>query len=286
MNDTQAQTLIQAIQDQNNNIKDILSKLPIKSIKNLSFEEVLKMINAGDIAEPVIMRISLDTAAIDTQFGIVGNYFGIINADSQSSLVAVKFNRQSVDGIPFSQGLYMSRPFNQVFLSWTAQAGAYVDIIYGAYAKELLEVNDYRSATVQTTLLEDIKDNVQYLSADNVTDLFIFDFMQNTTTKTIYTVPTGKVLYIRNASLALPSSGSISDYLALEIWNNSGTPAKVAEILNSGGSAISVPINNSLLYIPSIKVLAGYTIRLVGRSTGADALTVQNGRAAIIGFLK
>jgi len=150
------QELVQAINEQNKNVSEILAKLSIKAIKNLSFEEILTKINAGDLAEPVIMRLNLDTATTDKQFGLIGNYFGIVNADAQTSLVTVKFNRQNVDPVPFSQGLYCSRPFNQVFLSWTAQAGAYVDIIYGAYAPEMLQMYDFRSQNVSTTILSDI----------------------------------------------------------------------------------------------------------------------------------
>lgn len=159
MDPKQLQELINSINNQNANIseiRDILTKLPIRTIKNLSFETILKMINAGDIAEPVIMRLNLDTATTDKQFGLIGNYFGIINADSVSTAISVKFNKQSTDAMPFAQGLYCSRPFNQVFLSWTAQAGAYVDIIYGAYATELLQIFDFRSQNVSTTILADI----------------------------------------------------------------------------------------------------------------------------------
>jgi len=138
-----------------------LSQQNIKDIKNLPFEEVIRMINAGDISEPVVFTLPLDTLTSNFQMNFAGNYFGVIDASSQSAEISVKFNKQQGESLTFSKGLYMLRPFNQVFLSWEAQAGATVDIIISAYAKELFEVMDFRSATQQASDVSGILDQLK-----------------------------------------------------------------------------------------------------------------------------
>lgn len=138
-----------------------LAQTNIKDIKNMTFEEVLQKINAGDIAEPVSFELPLDTATTDWQLPISGNYFGVIDASSQSAEISVRFNKSQAEALTFSKGLYMLRPYNQLFLSWEAQAGATVTIIVSAYAKELFEVMDFRSATQQASDVSGILDQLK-----------------------------------------------------------------------------------------------------------------------------
>lgn len=145
----------------NENVGAILTKLPIKTIKDMSFEEILRLLPAGQIAEPVIQRIRLDTATNNFQIGLGGNFLGVIAVSSNSANVDIRFNKTDTDAINFTRGLYMIRPYYQVFLTWAAQTGAYVDILMSAYAKELMEVMDFRTTTQQAADTAEILDQLK-----------------------------------------------------------------------------------------------------------------------------
>ncbi|MBU0606029.1 MAG: hypothetical protein KKH77_07055 [Candidatus Omnitrophica bacterium] len=152
-----------------------LSQLNIKDIKSMSFEDIIQKINAGDIAEPVKFSLPLDTATENLQLNFAGNYFGVIDASDQSAEIAVKFNKQQSESLTFSKGLYMVRPFNQVFLTWAAQTSKTIDIIISAYAKELFEVMDFRSATQLSADTADILDQMKGVATALGFDLVTLD---------------------------------------------------------------------------------------------------------------
>ncbi|MDD3906536.1 MAG: hypothetical protein PHS46_08470 [Candidatus Omnitrophica bacterium] len=152
-----------------------LAQQNIKDIKNLPFEEVIRMITAGDIAEPVSFELPLDTVTDNWQFPVAGNYFGVIDATDQSVEISVRFNKEQNEALSFSKGLYMVRPYNQLFLSWEAQAGKTVTIIISAYAKELFEIMDFRSATQLSSDMSDLLDQIKGVATPLGFDLVTLD---------------------------------------------------------------------------------------------------------------
>lgn len=81
------------------------------------------------------LKIPLDTARVlgDTaaEYDITGDFVWIISASDTSALVQCRFNKQTSDDIPLSQGTYIEAPFNRLWLSWAAQVGKFVTIAYG-----------------------------------------------------------------------------------------------------------------------------------------------------------
>lgn len=250
-----------------------LQQQNIKEIKNLTLEEVIEKINAGDIAEPVKYTLALDTATSDKQLDIAGNFFGVVDASAADASISVKFNKNQSEAIDFTKGLYMTRPYNKVFLSWDAQAGESVDIIIASMNKDLFDVQDFRTEVSQAIDLAAIKDNTaRLIIPSGATEVNVL--ASGTATATLYTVTAGKTLYIANASLLVASS---STKAWLEI--TTAADARVAIFLQT--AYYGANNGNCLNYIPTIVVPAGYKIK-IGCSGGNDFTAGGGGYSANI----
>lgn len=237
-----------------------LSQQNIKEIKNLTLEEVMAKINAGDIAEPVKYTLDVATLTTDKQFDIAGNFFGLIDASATSVKITVKFNKNQSEGIDFTKGLYMTRPFNKLFLSWEAQTGATVQIIVASFNKDLFEIQDFRSEAGSAVDLSVINANTRGFNSDTGTFIAKNGIVGNGI-QILHTVTAGKTLYITLATCGVQDG--YTGYLSIRnvadveqykiIYDNSVaghvtvapllTPAKVPagydvyiETLYSGGS--------------------------------------------------
>ncbi len=133
----------------------------LKDIRDMDLTEILSLVERGVLAEPVVKRIPLDNARTKEFMSLTGNYFAVINASALDATISVGFNRADADLISFTQGLIMRRPYTKLFISNTAQAGTWVDLLIGTTSPELLEVLDNRTALVSSTLLTNILDQLK-----------------------------------------------------------------------------------------------------------------------------
>ena len=235
-----------------------LQQQNIKEIKNLTLEEVIAKINAGDIAEPVKYTLELDTLTADKQLDISGNFFGVVDASAANATISVKFNKNQSESIAFTKGLYMTRPYNKVFLSWAAQTGASIQIMIASMNKDLFEIQDFRSETTSSADLATIKAHARSLNGDTGTQILKNAASINNTEVVLHTVTAGKTLYLTNAVLNnYASSGNA--YLQVK---NAADVLQYNLIFMEGQVDV---IAHS--YTNPVKIPAGY--KIVGKSVTA-----------------
>lgn len=138
-----------------------LSDLNLQQIKNLSLEQVLAAVEAGDISEPYVITIPLDTATNEKQFSMAGNYFGIYDATDVNTKIKVRFNRSNDTQVEIGMGQSFIRPIKRFFLSWDAQSGETITLLVAALAPDLFAYLDQRSNILQAQYLSDILDQLK-----------------------------------------------------------------------------------------------------------------------------
>jgi len=139
--------------------------LNAKELKALSTEELVKLLKGNKFAEPKKFTLALDTLTVNKELGLMGNYFGIIEATSVTAKVSVAFNRADASTIDFTKGLYAVYPFDKVYLSWAAQAGETIDILIGSLAPDIFEIKDYRSQNNMQATLDSILAELRGITA-------------------------------------------------------------------------------------------------------------------------
>jgi hypothetical protein len=155
----------------------------IKELKEKTLEELIKLVKKGDIAEPTLLEYDLDVAVSDKYVAITGNFFGVLSSTDAAVSVRVRFNKINSPEFTLTQGLYFIRPYDQVFISWDAQASKAVKIISSPLAPELYQIIDNRSEQQQTTYLQTIAEELKGSSSGS------YD-----TQKTVGTTPAVEVL--------------------------------------------------------------------------------------------
>lgn len=280
-----------------------LSQLSIQEIKQLSLEQVLKAVEAGDIAEPNLITIPLGTATTDKQISCAGNYFGIYDATDVNVKITAKFNRVSDTGALMGLGQSFIRPIKQVYISWTAQESKTITILIASLAPDLFAYLDQRSNVLQAQYLADIETNtdgisnlstilaalnsvastgvlkslgdistgnslikrVRSLDGDTGTQV-VASGASNNNTVTIYTVTTGKTLYLAGYSVD-DSTSSGGDTAALIVTNAADATQYSLHSFKAGLVAVSPSVGR--LIQPAIKIPAGYKIKVT--SSGANS---------------
>ena len=130
--------------------------LSVNDIKNLSQEDIIKLVEQGVLGEPQIIRVNLDDATTNKLFNISGNFIALQDASDVTTSIKIGFNRANNAKIPFTKGLQMVVPYRNFFGTWEAQAGKYVDLLCYSFAPELFQIIDNRSAQASTATLESI----------------------------------------------------------------------------------------------------------------------------------
>lgn len=80
-----------------------------------------------------IQTIDLDltNAATNREYLIVGNMLAVNFVSDPTALVTVKYDRNTANAVKISQGWKLGGfPFTKVYLSWAAQSGITMQIIY------------------------------------------------------------------------------------------------------------------------------------------------------------
>ncbi len=76
-------------------------------------------------------RFDLTTARADELVNMSGDFFYIEGASSEAALATVKFNRNTNETLAIKQGTTIKTVFKSFYLSNTAQAGQWIDVILG-----------------------------------------------------------------------------------------------------------------------------------------------------------
>lgn len=271
--------------------------LSIKDILNLSIEEQIKLIQRGDIIDAKIVTYDLTTAQTNKEVSIAGNFFGMIFGGNTSNTpdanvnVDVTFNFQpSTNGseaINFTQGLYINRPFRQVFLTWSAQSGKVAKFIVSSFANATVSVQDNRSQTTiasalssiitnttgialdatlvsTNTKLDSVVADLRGLNGDTGTQIVASGSASNTTT-TIRTVTTGKTFYLTAFNHTTYPSASGSGTSTLIVTNGADVLQYTLATVAMSSSALQNTGFGQALPTP-IKIPAGYKIKVVSNS--------------------
>jgi hypothetical protein len=264
--------------------------LSIKDLKNLSLEEVIQEIKKNNIAEPTVLTYSLDTAANNKQVPIMGNFIGIIAASDMNTNVQIRFNRIDGNAITFSQGLYIIRPYDQIFLTWSAQANKTISIICTPLAPELFQILDNRSEQLQTSYLASIAARVsgsdslvlytllssllRSLSGDTGTQINKYNSAENET-KILHTVTAGKNLFLSAVSMNTYVDGTLGANQACYLFVRNGSDTLVYTLTQqnfANGLGIGTHPAGPRQFIPPIKIPAEYDVCLL--STALHVATV------------
>ena len=142
--------------------------LSVNEIKALSQEEIIKLVEAGTLGDPQVIRLDLTTATTNKLLSLSGNYIGVQDASDVTTAIDLGFNRASNTKLTFTKGLAMIIPYKSIFATWTAQVGKYVDLVVYSFAPELFQIIDNRSAQASTATLEDI---LAQLSGDETAEI-------------------------------------------------------------------------------------------------------------------
>ncbi len=139
------------------------NKLTVDTIQKLSFEEILRLIEGNQIAEPYLITLDLTNGLDNKRIEIAGNFFALLDATDANVSITVKFNTNAttVPSFPFTKGLQFKKPFRRVFISATAQPGKTVTIVISNFGGVLFDINDNRSAQSMTSTLEEIRDELK-----------------------------------------------------------------------------------------------------------------------------
>lgn len=78
-----------------------------------------------------VKTIALDTATTDKEYEIGGNVLWIADASDLDAKISIKYQDQTNDSIPIQKGSFLAGPsFSRLYISWTAQAGKTVTLLY------------------------------------------------------------------------------------------------------------------------------------------------------------
>jgi hypothetical protein len=142
--------------------------LSVNEIKALSQEEIIKLVEAGTLGDPQVIRLDLTTATTNKLISVSGNYIGVQDASDVNTTIDLGFNRSANTKLPFTKGLAMIIPYKSIFATWTGQVGKYVDLVVYSFAPELFQIIDNRSAQASTATLEEI---LAQLSGDDTAEI-------------------------------------------------------------------------------------------------------------------
>ncbi len=261
-----------------------MSKLKIKDLKELSFEDVIRLINANEIAEPVKITLPLDNALNEKQFDIEGNFIGVIDATDANVAISVKFNKWDSEAIVFTRGLSFIRPFGKLFFTSTAQAGKSISLLISAYAPELFQIIDNRSEAIQTAELTNIsnntgatKNNTRSLNGDTGTQVNkSVDGLALAATTIVHTVTTGKTFYLTSLCLFSDHGGNYGKAI-LKVRD--GSDVDLYELAQVDSIAVQYDRFGIPRSFPTpIKIPAGYDIVVT------NTVVVYNTNAQINGW--
>ncbi|MFH0772546.1 MAG: hypothetical protein V1933_08010 [Candidatus Omnitrophota bacterium] len=248
-----------------------MKKYNIKEIKELPFEEIISLINANEIAEPVKITLPLDVALSEKQFDIAGNFLGVIDASDANTYVDIKFNKFDSEVVRFTKGISFIRPFNRIFFSNAVQAGKNIQLLISAYAPELFQFIDNRSEVIQTTELtnistytEDTKKNTRVLNGDTGTQIIKAAELTAAGDAIIHTVTALKTFYLTSLLLEVCTS-NIAVTVLIKVRDASDVDQyNLAKIMVAQTSTE----NNIPLSFPHpIKIPAGYDVVLTINNT-------------------
>ena len=142
------------------NVLDDNGQMVSMDSRDMNLTQLIALVQRNQVAMPVIKRYYLDTARTNEQVSIAGDYFVLINSSSQPATIDVSFNNMNANAITFTSGLKIKIPFAQFFITHTAQAGEWVDILIGS-TTPLLEIIDNRTGVIAASILNSILNELQ-----------------------------------------------------------------------------------------------------------------------------
>jgi len=139
------------------------NQLTVDTIQKLSFEEILRLIEGNQIAEPYLVTLDLSDGLDNKRIEIAGNFFAMLDATDSNVSIKVQFNTNSTTApqFPFTKGLQIKKPFRRIFISAESQPGKTVTLVISNFGGVLFDINDNRSAQTMTATLEEIRDELK-----------------------------------------------------------------------------------------------------------------------------
>lgn len=141
----------------------------IQDLLKLSPEDLVKKIQSGDISDAVVLTLPLDVAFSNKSLNIAGNFISCVASTDVNVSVDLEFNRINNGKTTFTQGLTFIRPFGNIFVTSSAQAGKTITFIISSFAP-LFAIQDNRSNALQASYLSTIAAELQGSTTGTDTD--------------------------------------------------------------------------------------------------------------------
>ena len=257
--------------------RSILTR-PIPSLGGLSINEILAITGeSGRLDTQVTLAL---TTAQAKPMEIFGKGTKIIASDATDEDVEVtlRFDKPNNEPHKIKGEQDIVTPFERVFVEWSAQAGKSIKL-QRVLVSELFQRNDRRKLTSIDSITS--IDSLPGLTeppagATEVVGRIVSGSGSGSGLTSIYTVTTGKVLVITEASISAKGS-SFTDIVELVITDGSNVFVSTLRGLLALDSA-----SNVFLSLPAVRVPAGYKIQLRKRLND----DTNSGDAYAFGFFR
>ena len=102
-----------------------------------------------------VQRILLDSARSQEKISITGSFLYAIAASSKTATMSIELHNQSKGLIPFLEGQFIGGiPYGQIYITNAAQAGEWIDLMYGVEIAGGLQVQNPANQFSSISLLK------------------------------------------------------------------------------------------------------------------------------------
>lgn len=246
-------------------------------------DERIDYIRSSSIGTPRQFRHDLAAANTDLELTLSGNFIYVTESNDFDDHAYIKFSKRDGSSFRISKGLGFITPFDRIFLTNTAQAAGYLDIIYGSLAPDFLSIIDNRSDLLTAELLDDIADYTRVLRFIPVgsAEILASAITLNAAASNIYTVPAGQVFYMTEANIAFGSSSGSAQYAYIY---DGTTKILVCSSFYNPGLGMIWPNTVAQQFMPPVMFTAGTVISLRNETINGVAANDYS-QATIKGYL-
>lgn len=264
-----------------------LNNLTLKQIRDITPEDLFRLALSDNLGRVKIITLDLTTAGSQT-FNYAGNYVKMTEATDGNVRVNIKYNRPDDDTHSFRLNTREIRPFTQLFFSWTAQSGKSATFILAFDGTNRLYDHDSFDPASNISTLGSITGDIAKLTAipsgATIVRARAFSYTASPAITTIYTVTSGKTLYISKASLRIDSGGSVHAFGEIIVTDASDVYQYSLPIIAGGVGINGVPNYHSTNWLYPETVQSGYKVKLRKRSDNDADDAGGHGTAIISGF--
>lgn len=241
----------------------------------MKFEEKINLIRKNRITTYRIITLDLSQARSNYELQMSGDFiYGYAGTDAAAN-ISIRLNEISNDEMPLNTQRFVSSPFYRFFVTNTAQAGKTLTLAISTFDKDFFECGDFTSGDIATIgLVSEVTLNKRLQRQDYITpdqekfdSWFSLDGKIVSFPSTIYTVPSGKNLFLFASEAQFYSSGG-GTLGSLEIQNASSVKQYALQTISAPAATYISP--SAQQYNLRRAIAAGY--KIVGTASASDAI--------------